>query len=221
MDPVSSLLCCLFQPRWLRWPSQQWLLAGPGWNGWLVVDGRRRGAHRTERRATSWRRYQSWKNEAECARRAAPVLQQSGSSLQQRHSGLGCYHLVNLHEGISVHTAWKSKNTSASTLEWQMYQIPDYLFLAGWALEAAHACLYCSCTHHISHIRQQRQLLCSRRRRFSLIITTRLHGRGDLWQKEVEIQLVALTKRRLVHLRSRALRFLRGLWGIMAVSWCQ
>lgn len=76
MDPVSSLLCCLFQPRWLHWPSQQWLLAGPGWNGWLVVDGRRRGAHRTERRAISWRRYQSWKNEAECARRAAPVLQQ-------------------------------------------------------------------------------------------------------------------------------------------------
>lgn len=26
-DPVRSLLRCLFQPRWLHWLSQQWLLA--------------------------------------------------------------------------------------------------------------------------------------------------------------------------------------------------
>lgn len=128
----------------------------------------------------------------------------------------------------SVHIAWKSKNTSASTLEWQMYQISDYLYLAGWELEAAHASLCCSCTHHMSHIRQQHQrqlALRSCRHWFSLIITTRLRSYGDLWhvlllRKRLKYNLSALSWQKDDLFSSCALHFLRGLRGIMAVSWC-
>lgn len=89
---------------------------------------------------------------------------------------------VNLHDGVSFHTAWKGK-----------HQIWGYLIWLGESVKQRTP-LCCSCTRRVSHIsqRHQRQLADVA---FLLSVTARLRSRGDFMartalKKEVEVQPV-------------------------------